>query len=123
MADTYTANYNLRKADPASSYSVGIVNDNLDAIDGAIAQVAGHDTTITVTTTWSGASAPYTQNVAVSGVTTGQQLFIQILDSATEEQSKAWDLISKAYVSATNTVTFVCNEEKPTATIPLQVYW
>ena len=79
--------------------------------------------TATITTTWSG-SGPYTQSVTVSGILTSDMPHITPVyssDNATAlAQKEAWSCISKA-VTATNTITFACFEDKPATAIPIQI--
>ena len=78
----------------------------------------------TITTTWTGSSAPYTQAVTVSGILATDCPHITPVYSSTLStalaQKEAWSMVSKAETSA-NTVTFTCFEEKPTTAIPIQI--
>ena len=80
--------------------------------------------TATITTSWTGSSAPYTQNVTVSGILATDCPHITPVYSSTLStalgQKEAWSMVSKAETSA-NTITFTCFEEKPTTAIPIQI--
>jgi len=80
--------------------------------------------TATLTTTWGGTSAPYTQNITVVGITSSDTPIISPVystDNATAIlQKEAWNMIGKATTS-TNTITFTCFEEKPVTSIPIQI--
>lgn len=80
--------------------------------------------TATIATTWTGSSAPYTQNVSVSGILATDCPHITPVYSSTLStalgQKEAWSMVSKAETSA-NTITFTCFEEKPTTAIPIQI--
>ena len=80
--------------------------------------------TATITTTWSGSAAPYTQAVSVSGILATDMPHITPVYSADNAtaiaQKEAWACVSKAETSA-NTITFTCFEDKPTTDIPIQV--
>ena len=80
--------------------------------------------TATITTSWTGSSAPYTQGVPVSGILATDCPHITPVYSSTLStalgQKGAWSMVSKAETSA-NTITFTCFEEKPTAAIPIQI--
>lgn len=82
------------------------------------------DYSATITTTWTGSSAPFTQNVTVSGITANDVPFISPVystDNATAIlQKEAWNMISKA-ITSTNVITFTCFEEKPVTAIPIQI--
>ncbi len=79
--------------------------------------------TATIATTWSG-SGPYTQSVTVSGILASDMPHIMPVyssDNATAlAQKEAWACVSKA-VTAENSITFACFEDKPAAEIPIQI--
>lgn len=80
--------------------------------------------TATITTTWTGSSAPYTQEVTVSGITVDDDPIISPIYSTNNDtailEREAWNLIGKA-VTSTNKITFTCFEEKPEIAIPIQI--
>ena len=80
--------------------------------------------TATITTTWSGSSAPYTQAVSVSGILATDTPHIMPVYSTTNStaitQKEAWACVSKAETSD-GTITFTCFEDKPTTDIPIQI--
>ena len=80
--------------------------------------------TATITTTWSGSAAPYTQAVSVSGILATDTPHIMPVYSTTNStaitQKEAWACVSKAETSD-GTITFTCFEDKPTTDIPIQV--
>lgn len=79
--------------------------------------------TATITATWSG-SGPYTQSVAVSGILVSDMPHITPVyssDNATAlAQKEAWACVSNA-VTAANSITFTCFEDKPTTAISIQI--
>ena len=79
--------------------------------------------TATITTTWSG-SGPYTQSVTVSGILVSDMPHITPVyssDNATAlAQKEAWACVSNA-VTAANSITFTCFEDKPATVIPIQI--
>lgn len=79
--------------------------------------------TATITATWSG-SGPYTQSVTVSGILASDMPHITPVyssDNATAiAQKEAWACVSKA-VTAANSITFACFEDKPATEIPIQI--
>ena len=79
--------------------------------------------TATIATTWAG-SGPYTQSVTVSGILASDMPHIMPVyssDNATAlAQKEAWACMSKA-VTAANSITFSCFEDKPTTAIPIQI--
>ena len=90
-----------------------------DVMDGTeIIQTSSDDRTITLTVAgWTGASAPYTQAVTVSGMTSSIVPIIAPSYSDTVvtalDQQREWGKITKA-VSGTDSITFKCYENKPT---------
>ena len=80
--------------------------------------------TATITTTWSGSAAPYTQEVAVSGILASDLPHITPVYSTTNAtaiaQKEAWNCVSKA-VTAADKLTFTCFEDKPATAIPIQI--
>lgn len=80
--------------------------------------------TATITTTWTGTSAPYTQAITVSGITADDTPIICPVYSANNStailERKAWNMIGKIETSA-DTITVTCFEEKPTQAISIQL--
>lgn len=81
-------------------------------------------TTATISTNWSGDSAPYTQPVPVAGVLATDMPHITPVYSGTLEtaiaQREAWLAVSDA-TSGAGQITFVCFEDKPTTAVPIQI--
>ena len=80
--------------------------------------------TATLSTNWSGNSAPYTQTVTVTGISSDDTPIIDVvldLNTATAlNQLDAWDCVSKI-ATGTNQITATCLEDKPTVAIPIQI--
>ena len=80
--------------------------------------------TATITTTWTGSSAPYTQSITITGVTANDEPWIQPVYSTTNAtaiaQQTAWNLIGKI-VTGANKITVTCFGAKPTTAIPIQL--
>lgn len=81
-------------------------------------------TAILLASAWVGVEAPYTQTVTVTGVTTSDMPDIAPMYSSNletrQEQREAWNLVGDAD-SGEDTLTFICDEEKPTVDIPIQI--
>lgn len=80
--------------------------------------------TATISTTWTGNAAPYTQEVAVEGVLATDYphvwpVYSDTLATALLEQ-EAWLMIGKG-VPGEGKITFTCLEEKPAVAIPIQI--
>ena len=80
--------------------------------------------TATITTTWTGASAPYTQTISIAGITANDKPIISPVYSTTLAtallQKEAWNMISKIETGA-SALYVTCFEEKPTVAIPIQI--
>ncbi len=100
---------------------------NADTVGGKYATdfVEKNFKTATITTTWSGTSAPYTQNVAISGMTSDNKPVIAPVYSDTLEtaiaQQEAWNLIDKI-VTDEDKITCYCFTDKPEVEIPIQLW-
>ena len=81
--------------------------------------------TATITTTWSGTEAPYTQDITISGITSDNKPVIAPVYSDTLEtaiaQQEAWNLIDKI-VTDEDKITCYCFTEKPEVEIPIQLW-
>lgn len=80
--------------------------------------------TATLSTTWTGSAAPFTQSVSISGILSTDRPHITPVYSATNAtailEKEAWNCISKAVTSA-GKITFTCFEEKPTQAISINI--
>ena len=80
--------------------------------------------TAAVTTTWVGASAPYTQDVTVTGILADDDPIINPVYSATNAtailEKAAWGNVGKVETTL-NTITLTCFEEKPVTAFNLQL--
>lgn len=80
--------------------------------------------TSTITTSWTGTSAPFTQTIAISGITSSDKPVISPVFSTTLAtailQKEAWNQISKIETGL-NSITVTCFEDKPVTAIPIQI--
>ena len=78
---------------------------------------------VTLDTTWSGTSAPFSKTVTVSGILSTDTPIIDIVMSGTystdEARIEAWGYIYRA-VTANGSITFYATE-KPTVSLPIQI--
>ena len=100
--------------DPITEYSVSYMGTNSD-----------HNVyAATISTNWTGDSAPYTQDVVITGILASDVPHITPVcsdDTNTAlDQKEAWVMVSRAVTDA-DKITFTCLEEKPTVEIPIQV--
>lgn len=99
------------------------INDINDAI-GNITVVKRTTYSTEISTTWTGSSAPYTQDVTVTGITADDEPHIMPNYSTTNAtaiaQKEAWAMVCDGTAGA-NKITFTCFEDKPTTAIPIQI--
>lgn len=80
--------------------------------------------TATLSTSWSGSSAPFTQAVTVNGILASDTPHItpvfSTINATAKSQKEAWAMIGKAQTAA-NKITFTCFEEKPSVALTLQI--
>ena len=95
-----------------------LLDEKLDSVGVVISKTA------TLSTNWTGSSAPYTQSVVVTGMLATDKPHISPVYSSTVStalaQREAWGLVCDAD-SSTSKLTFSCFEEKPTVAIPIQI--
>ena len=94
------------------------------AYDLANAKAARASYTATLSASWSGTSAPYTQEISVSGILATDEPHITPIYSSTNAtailEKKAWNMVGKAVTSA-GKITFTCFEEKPEQAVSLKI--
>lgn len=80
--------------------------------------------TATITTTWIGSAAPYTQEITVLGLTSSSIPTISPVYSEVNAtailQKEAWNMVGRI-ITGTDKITVICFEEKPTVEIPIQI--
>jgi len=120
----------------ASNVNTKIVDPSNMHINDTVAHVTAGDKTewngkserykftAAVTTTWVGASAPYTQDVTVTGILADDDPIINPVYSATNAtailEKEAWGNVGKV-ATTLNTITLTCFEEKPVTAFNLQL--
>jgi hypothetical protein len=120
-----TANYGLTKPDYLADADIAVLNENMEIIDDALGGKAPKST-VTPTTLpasgWTGDAAPYTQTVAVSGITEDSvNDWLPTVD-ATQEQIEAWDAANiKDGGQSAGSAVLKAWGDKPTVDIPVQV--
>ena len=89
----------------------------------AIGHVYAAEFTATLSTSWSGSAAPYTQTVTINGITSAHNPIIDVVMSGTystdQQRIEQWGYIYRA-VTGTNQITFYASE-KPTVSLPIRV--
>lgn len=80
--------------------------------------------TATLSTSWTGSSAPYSQNVTVTGIKSSDNPIVDVVLSSTtstaKNQLEAWGCVSRITTSS-NQITAYCLEDKPTTSIPIRL--
>ena len=118
------------KETPAGAQAkVDAVQSNLDShkAENATLSALGHVKhgiiNVTLDTTWSGTSAPFSKTVTVSGILSTDTPIIDVVMSGTystdEARIEAWGYIYRA-VTANGSITFYATE-KPTVSLPIQI--
>lgn len=89
----------------------------------AIGHVYAAEFTATLSTSWSGSAAPYTQTVTINGITSAHNPIIDVVMSGTystdQRRIEQWGYIYRA-VTGTNQITFYASE-KLTIDLPIRV--
>lgn len=101
------------------------LNDLESRIEAGLGEKAASATyTATLTAAGWGASAPYTQTVAVTGILATDKPVVDVVLSDTAAtaalQLEAWGMVGRI-VTAAGQITAYCYEDKPTANIPIQL--
>lgn len=103
---------------------MGAPEDSADAATKAYVDGKRFTDAATITTDWTGDSAPYYNTVAVQGILATDTPHIMPVYSTTNStaiaQKEAWACVSKAETSD-GTITFTCFEDKPTVAITIQI--
>lgn len=98
--------------------------DNADAVTKWYVDSKRITKTATITSTWSGSSAPYTQSVTIPGILSTDAPHIMPVystdNAAAISQKEAWSCVNNA-VTSDGSITFTCFEDKPTTAIPIQI--
>ncbi len=80
--------------------------------------------TTTITTTWTGTTAPYTQSISIPGISASDTPIVDAVLSSTlataQAEESAWNCVSKIVTDA-NKIVVTCNKKKPTTAIPIQL--
>ena len=89
----------------------------------AIGHVYAAEFTATLSTSWSGSAAPYTQTVTINGITSAHNPIIDVMMSGTystdQQRIEQWGYIYRA-VTGNDSITFYATE-KPTVSLPIQI--
>lgn len=100
---------------------------NADTLDGKLpsdfAKAPLHKTATILASSWT-STVPYTQTVSVEGIAVEDKPHISPVYSDNLEvalaQKESWGMVSRAKTNS-NTIIFMCFEDKPTADIDVQI--
>lgn len=127
-----TKNCKLYTTDDGSEYFIdwrrkmnGTKDSNMTRIDDAMGQKAERSTVVSATllaSAWSGASAPFTQQVSVRGLTANHNGFVFVAQSATaNERVQERNARFSVTGQGNGTLTISADGVLPTSDIPLSV--
>lgn len=109
------------KANAAHSHEIADVNGLQAALDGK-ATAALYTLTLP-STGWTGDAAPYTQEVAVTGITAADTPLVDIVQTGTEvtdePMREAWGVVTRMVTGAGKITAYA--SEKPTVDVPIQL--
>lgn len=102
--------------------SISTLQGNVSTINSELSGKAKRYIYNTIlSTTWSGSTAPYTQTIAISGITTDDTPHITpIYSEDIENEIQVWSMVVRA-VTSDGSITFYCYGDKPTIAIDLQI--
>lgn len=128
-----TTYLNLLKPGTNEYIDVADINSNMDIIDGAaekiekkLGQITG-GVIVTVPTTWTGETAPYTQIISVPDIKVGDpaELWSAVTADTSAADVKTWTkmaaMINAAEISADGKLTLICRLKKPTAEFKIRL--
>lgn len=128
-----TTYLNLLKPGTNEYIDVADINSNMDIIDGAaekiekkLGQITG-DVIVTVPTTWTGETAPYTQIISIPGIKVGDpaELWSAVTADTSAADVKTWTkmaaMINAAEINADGKLTLICRLKKPTAEFKIRL--
>lgn len=108
----------------AASGAVSTHNSSTTAHQTLFDKKANKSTKVsaTISTTWTGSAAPYTQNIAVAGATATNVIEVKLPSSATQAQIEAYRaLILTDGGQSTGSITIKAWGEKNTISIPVEI--
>lgn len=115
----------LNQTTTTQGESISTLQGQVDNINTELKSVARQTIyTAVLNTTWAGSSAPFTQEISLSGILATDEPHISPIysnDNATAIAEKAaWNMISKAVTTA-GVITFTCFEEMPEVSLSLNI--
>ena len=89
--------------------------------DGLYAKKYSNSSVTLATASWVGSSAPFTQDIILSGVTNSSVIGILPSDSATVDNRSAWRSALISGVAGADKITIIADGNKPSTDIPMSI--
>ena len=124
---TKTEYLQLTMPDSNEYINVEDINQNMEILDQTIAKQQDSmarmygDVIVAVPTSWTGSTAPYTQEITVPGIKLGDpaEMWSAVDDTTTAADAKLWNkmaaMIDCAQINEDGRLTLICKNKKPTS--------
>lgn len=89
--------------------------------DGLYAKKYSISSVTLATANWVGNSAPFTQDITITGITSSSVIGILPSDTATVDNRSAWRSALISGIAGTNKITITADGDKPTTDIPMSI--
>lgn len=115
--------------DPAGTATVQDILALEEGISGLRVKIEKiyHNIIVTVPTSWTGSTAPYTQELTVPGIKVGDpaEMWSAVDDTTTAADAKLWNkmaaMIDCAQINADGKLTLICKSKKPTSEFKIRL--
>lgn len=115
--------------DPAGTATVQDILALEEGISGLRVKIEKvyHDIIVTVPTSWTGSTAPYTQELTVPGIKVGDpaEMWSAVDETTAAADAKLWNkmasMIDCAQINADGKLTLVCKSKKPTSEFKIRL--
>ena len=115
--------------DPAGTATVQDILALEEGISGLRVKIEKvyHDIIVTVPTSWTGSTAPYTQELTVPGIKVGDpaEMWSAVDETTAAADAKLWNkmasMIDCAQINADGNLTLICKSKKPTSEFKIRL--
>lgn len=130
---TKTEHLQLTMPDSNEYINVGDINQNMKILDQAVAKQQDsmaciyRNVIVTVPASWTGSTAPYTQELIVPGIKVGDpaEMWSAVDDTTTAADAKLWNkmaaMIDCAQINVDGKLTLICKNKKPTSEFKIRL--
>lgn len=130
---TKTEYLQLTMPDSNEYINVEDINQNMEILDQTIAKQQDSmarmygDVIVAVPTSWTGSTAPYTQEITVPGIKVGDpaEMWSAVDDTTTAADAKLWNkmaaMIDCAQINEDGRLTLICKNKKPTSEFKIRL--